>query len=815
MTSSGGAPRHAGQVLDPVGARRTRSTRTHSIRYRMLLPIAVATVGLGALGAVQTQSAVNAATGATRASVLAQVATAAVRLNHQLEQEVGETDALLDRGGTTGAQLLSAQRARTDLTLKRYHELADDTRRRAPSLTPLLDSAQKELDKLPGLRETALHPARNGNAPEQVYDGLTESLVAVLDALPNQLGDPKLASSARALANLSAIEHVRSEERELLRAAYRRGAFAPGDVRTLAALDGAAQERLDQFEMVAAPVVRNRYEARVAGPDVLTAQDMLHQALVAGDQATGRPATLDADPDAWYIAQSNGLRRLYLAELDVTALLSADARSLRSTATARAVVSGVATVVVVLVAVLGAVLLAVRISRRLGRLRRDSFAVAASELPDTVAAVSSASSAASVRSLVTAAVARADSLPPDNRDEIGQVAYALNAVHRQALRLAADQALLRLDVSELFVTLSRRGQTLIQRQINLIDDFERTETDPQRLERLFALDHLAARMRRNEENLLVIAGGEPGRRFSDPVPLYDVIRAAAAEIEDYSRVDGASIAEVSVVAHAVGDLVHLLAELLENATVFSPPSSRVCVTARESVGDLTISIFDEGIGIPAAQLETINRRFAEPGQLTSDLARTMGLLVVARLAARHAIRVQLRSSQGGGTVALVRLSPDLLAPRHVAVDRGRPGTVPVEVTWQVPEYGTREPAAIGAGVGGDGAEPTGSRAARVPATTGGPPAGPGGAPARAARPERRTIDGEVGELVGAATAAMTAAGLPRRRPGAGEALGNPDGRPAPGPDGAPDPDLVRARLSGLAGGIAAAQQQLRVPRQRQ
>jgi signal transduction histidine kinase len=792
MTSSSGASRRV-EVLDPVD-RRTRAGRSKSIRYRMLAPIAVATVGLGALGGVQTQAAGEAANGAARAAVLAQVATATVRLSHQVEQEIGETDALLDRGGKTGTSLLTAQRSRTDLALDRYLVLTREARQWAPALDPLLDDAQRQIDKLRGLRETAMHPVANGNGPEDVYDGLSRSLVAVLDALPNQLADPTLASSARALANLAAAEHLHSKERELLRSAYQVGAFRPGELRALAALDGAARERMDQFELVAAPALRDRFDARVSGPDVDTAQDLLHQALVAGDQATGRPATLDEDPDAWYIAQSNLLRRLYLAELDVANRLGADARHLQDAATVRAVVTGLATVIVVLVAFFGAVLLAVRISRRLGRLRRDSFAVAAGELPETVSAVSSATDPGSVRSLVGAAVKRAEMMRPDDRDEIGQVAYALNAVHRQALRLAADQAMLRLDVSQLFVTLSRRGQTLIQRQINLIDDFERSETDPKRLERLFALDHLAARMRRNEENLLVIAGGEPGRRFTQPVPLYDVIRAAAAEIEDYSRVDGAAIADVSVAAPVVGDLVHLLAELLENAAVFSPPTSRICVTARESVGELTVSIFDEGIGIPAEQLDEINRRFADPGQLTSDLARTMGLLVVGRLAARHGIRVQLRSSQGGGTVALVQLAPALLAPREVAADRGL--QAPVEVTWQVPDHRTQTPAAIGSGLDQRPVRDAVSQLAD-----------------ESVRPTRLTIDGEVSELVGAG-AATTGAGLPRRRPGGVEPRGAGGARSASTPDGAPDPEVVRARLSGLAGGIAAAQQQIRAPRQR-
>ncbi|MBO0869310.1 MAG: hypothetical protein J2P15_12140, partial [Micromonosporaceae bacterium] len=339
----------------------------------------------------------------------------------------------------------------------------------------------------------------------------------------------------------------------------------------------------------------------------------------------------------------------------------------------------------------------------------------------------------------------------DAPDEIGAVSSALSAVHRQALRLAADQAALRLDVAALFVALSRRGQTLIQRQLRLIDQFERSETDPRILHRLFQLDHLAARMRRNEENLLVLAGGEPGRRVLRAVPLVDLIRAAAAEIEDYDRVDPVDVAEVGVAAHAARDMIHLLAELMENATAFSPPSSRVRVTARRSVDVVTISVFDDGIGMPADQVGQLNQRLRHPTVLTAELAGTMGLLVVGRLAARHHISVELRSTQAGGTVALVGMPAAILAP------------VPA-LTVHTASVLHPDPVAIEAPPQRPAPDP-------LPAPAGSP--------------------------------------LPRRRPGGLLLPGSipapvPHGEPDARVDGAttPDPELVRARLSGLGQGLA-------------
>jgi hypothetical protein len=227
-----------------------------------------------------------------------------------------------------------------------------------------------------------------------------------------------------------------------------------------------------------------------------------------------------------------------------------------------------------------------------------------------------------------------------------------------------------MEVQAMFVALSRRGQTLVQRQIHLIDEFGRNEINPDALAKLFALDHLAARMRRNEENLLVLAGGEPGRWITRPVALVDLMRAAAQEIEAYLRVDIVESAAVAVAAPVAGDAIHLLAELLENATSFSPPHTRVRVAARRTFDGLSITITDSGIGMPAARVAEVNERLAHPSALTSNLIGTMGLLVVARLAHRQGIGVRLDATPASGTTATV-LIPDHTMP--LTTGRLQPG----------------------------------------------------------------------------------------------------------------------------------------------
>jgi len=640
----------------PEVAGHVRTGRLRSIRLRLLLPIVVATAGLVVLGVVQTQFAVRTSLDARRAQVMASTATVTVRLAHRLEQEIAEEDALRARGGTAGQPLVSSAREQTNLAKDRFLTAARAARDAAPALRPVLDAAGAELDKLDGIRQ-AVGTLKAGQLSGDRYADLSRSLIAVADALPTQLSDAQLAATARAVGAIAAAEHLGAQQRDLLSQVFRRNAFAPGELADLAQLTGAQDERLAEFTRSATTTELSRYNQLIAGDDVAAAQKMRAGALAARPE----PNALKVDPDVWYIAQSSALRRLNLLQLGLSNTLDASSRDRQLRAQTSSVLTGTATGCLVLLAFSAALLFGVRTSRRLRVLRGAALAIAYTELPGAISTLSEAEGPGAVRSALHDSMAHADKLTVPGVDEIGEVGAALGAVHRQALRLAAEQSLLRIDVAGLFVALSRRGQSLIHRQLAHIDEFEQGETDPQRLEKLFVLDHLAARMRRNEENLLVLAGGEPGRRVTSAVALVEVIRAAAAEIEDYARVDPIEVAEVGVAAHVVRDLIHLLAELLENAATYSPPETRVRVAARRAVEGVNLTVFDEGIGMPPAQVAELNNRLYRPTTLTAELAGTMGLLVVSRLAARHGIEVELRSASGAGTAALVALPTGVLA----------------------------------------------------------------------------------------------------------------------------------------------------------
>ncbi len=254
-------------------------------------------------------------------------------------------------------------------------------------------------------------------------------------------------------------------------------------------------------------------------------------------------------------------------------------------------------------------------------------------------------------------------------EEIGQVAHAVDELHAQALLLAGDEARLRLLVNDMFETMSRRSRSLVDQQLSLIDRLERNEEDPDRLDSLFRLDHLAARLRRNSANLLVLAGAQLSRDQREPVELSTVISAAVSEVEDYRRVQIAGVPESTVLGAAVGSIIHLLAELIDNALRYSPPTTPVWVSAaRGGDGGVLLWVSDSGLGMNDSDRRIANMRLQSGGEVTPDVvperARHMGLFVVGRLAVRHGLRVGLRGptpdEESTGTTAEVYLPPSIL-----------------------------------------------------------------------------------------------------------------------------------------------------------
>ncbi|WP_156971720.1 ATP-binding protein, partial [Knoellia flava] len=284
-------------------------------------------------------------------------------------------------------------------------------------------------------------------------------------------------------------------------------------------------------------------------------------------------------------------------------------------------------------------------------------------------------------------------IPVHTREEVGQLARAVDVLHTEAIQLATEQARLRSQVSAMFETLSRRSTSLINQQLGLIENLERDEDDPRRLESLFRLDHLAARIRRNGESLLVLAGAAPRGIGGQDLPLGDVLRAAVSEVQDYQRVDVAS-SDLVISAGAAPNLVHLFAELIDNALSYSPPDSTVVVAiARGIDGGTLVEVVDDGLGMAPAAMEAANDSLITGGEVTTETARRMGLYVVGQLAIRHQVTVRIRPNpESTGTVVSVFLPSSLLASgREVPRAAGSTGTT--GATGAVaPELGDTAPA---------------------------------------------------------------------------------------------------------------------------
>jgi signal transduction histidine kinase len=354
------------------------------------------------------------------------------------------------------------------------------------------------------------------------------------------------------------------------------------------------------------------------------------------------------------------------------------------------------------------------------------------------------------------------------REAEGRVATAQGGAHQQAAAAEAAEAALRNGFRQILASLGRRNQSLLHRQLRIIDTLEQQASSPGALAELFTLDHLTTRMRRHAESLTVLSGAAPGRSWSGPVPIIDVMRAAAAEVEDYTRVTVISDADEAVAATAVTDMIHLLAELIENATLFSPSSTRVEVRADRVANGFAVEVTDRGLGIPPDQLRALNRELAEPLDFGLADADRLGLFVAGRLAARHGVHISLGPSPYLGTKAVVVL-PDAIVVSEPADQGGygdRQRGESARLNLRAPQVlSLTEPIGSELGdIGGGG--PAESQAAKPAAST------PHGLPQRV-RPDSQSASDGVGP-------AENSVGIPR-----------------PAPVEAPTPDDARSLAASL------------------
>ncbi|MFD3454269.1 nitrate- and nitrite sensing domain-containing protein [Streptomyces sp. NPDC058691] len=489
-----------------------------------------------------------------------------------------------------------------------------------------------------------------------------------------KMKDEVVKGQLTAFASYAYLQRVAEEE-------YKGGGTA-ADYRRLLDEQEAAVKKGKEQVVQAAQAAKQAGQPFVAPPATLEAMIK----LIASGEDPAVLKTQGITPQSWFAATTLGFEAYQNVEKHLSDQAFQDSSDIADSARIEAIVNSAIVLVALIIAFIVAAMMARSMSNSMRRLRTSAFEVAEQRLPALVDQLS--------RTDPGKIDTRIEPIPINSNDEIGEVARAFDQIHREAVRLAAEQAMLRGNVNAIFTNLSRRNQGLIQRQLTLITDLENNEADPDQLENLFKLDHLATRMRRNGENLLVLAGEEPGRRWNQPVPLVDVLRAAASEVEAYARIELVGIPETDIHGTAVTDLVHLLAELLENATTFSSPQTRVRVTAtRLPDGRVMVEIHDKGIGLTAEDFADINHKLADPPTVDASISKRMGLFVVGRLADRHGIRVQLRpSGEQAGTTSLVMLPEPIT---HGGGGEEMPLEDDFTVSQMVPEPATESFAAYG------------------------------------------------------------------------------------------------------------------------
>jgi signal transduction histidine kinase len=526
--------------------------------------------------------------------------------------------------------------------------------------------------------------------PPSEVDADTESIDGLLAfdrMLAIDVSDAQVAREATALFDIfAAHEEVLYQQAEVL-AGIGAGVMSVPDVTALHGSEARLASRISDFRAVATPDITASYGRAVTGPALAAQATLLNQSIDESGGMTGLPAPgmmIQVPVSSWNAANQAVTAGLDQVINELAGQLNATSAALHQQADDRAQMAVATLIAALTIAAAIMFVMARQLLRSIGLLRDTARDIAGHQLP---AAVERIRSGETVDPTVTP-------VPVCGTDEVGQLARAFDAVHGEARRLAVEQANLRANYSDLFRDLSRRSQGLVQRQLRLIEQLERDEQDPDQLSALFQLDHLATRMRRNNENLLVLSGGDLGRGPSRPVALVDVLRGAVSEIEQYQRVQVQPSPDTRIVGYAAGDLVRLLAELLDNATAFSAPDTLVTIASRPGRGQaVVVDIIDHGIGMTDDELTRARATLANPQGVEGRVSRRMGLFVVARLAGEHGMLVRLHGGDDHlGLRATITVPTDLVVGEMMLTEPI--SALPVALPAALPAAPTATPPAV-------------------------------------------------------------------------------------------------------------------------
>ncbi|GAA1877359.1 sensor histidine kinase [Actinomadura bangladeshensis] len=577
-------------------------------------------------------------------------------LVNQLQAERSLSVVALVSGDAANKQKLGVQRARVSAVEKSFRgtALSADAQDAAqPETKQRLAEAIEALDTLPRLRGKV----DSGQvAPLEVinsYSTMLDQVIKVFDGLVT-VNDVAILTQGRALIGIGNARAYMLREDSLVTAAMaRKGRLTPAE--HTAFVQWAAEGR-QEFEAGLADLDDHLREPlqQLAASDQFKRYRAAEAAIVnaRGDRLPAEAADWQATTQL--LSQAWG-QRIQQASLALNEL----AKPIGERIVMRLVLAGGFGLLAVIASIVLSLLAARSLSRELRGLQRAALNLAEDRLPAVVARLR--------RGEEVDVEAEAPPLVIGKTKEVARVGDAFTQVQHTAIETAVRESYLRQGISRVFLNVAWRSQSLLHRQLRMLDEMERGASDPKALEDLFRLDHLTTRMRRHAEGLVILSGTSPGRGWSRPVHVEDVLRAAVAEVEDYTRVEVVVMSgQAALIGEAVADIIHLLAELIENATVFSPAPTEVLVRGEMGANGFAVDVIDRGIGLDQSELDALNLRLSRPPEFDLAVTDRLGLFVVARLAGRHGIRVALQPSLYGGVSAVV------LIPRELIVDVDQP-----------------------------------------------------------------------------------------------------------------------------------------------
>ena len=511
-----------------------------------------------------------------------------------------------------------------------------------------IDTLLAAMKGLPGLQDQVNARTISRPAAIAAFNTLVNDGDQVLNQTIRQETDSALVSQALAFVRIGRSGDLLGQEAAIFLGDMPAGSFAAADRRQFAQLVGARRNLI----AVTLPDLDQPYRGYYTRD--VSPQASAELAALENKVMSTPPRHLPAvSPLAWQQAVGAVTAGFSKAGLQSANTITTQASNVAWSTNRQLIITGGIGLLLVIFSIVVAILTARSLVRELGSLRQSALSLANERLPEVVDRLA----------LGQEVDVSADAPDiPASSDEIGQVRDAFAAVQQTAVRAAVGQARLRQGMSDVFRNLARRSQSLLHRQLSLLDAMERRARDPQELEDLFRIDHLTTRMRRHAESLIILSGHAPARGWRNPVPLVDVLRAAVAEVEDYTRIRATSATRASLAGPAVGDVIHMIAELAENATMFSPPNTPVVIHGDTVGKGFAIEIEDRGLGMNDEQLQRVNDLLQNPPPFDPATSDQLGLFVAGQLAKRHDIKISLRPSPYGGTTAIVLIPQNLVVP---------------------------------------------------------------------------------------------------------------------------------------------------------